>query len=348
MTTDTVGGVWSYSVSLCSSLVKYGIKVTLLAMGTKPNKGQLIDIEQLKRKGIDVEFKEVKLEWMDNPQEDIVQASTWIKKMVDKFSPDLIHFNNYAQAAEDWGVSTIVVAHSCVASWWKAVKNDSLPAFYKEYVKMVNQAFSKADALISPTHAILQEYQNLYGIHSNQAVIPNGFQSSIAAVLPSKRNIIFAAGRIWDEAKNISLLLEAARDIKAEIFIAGSASPKFPSVKNVTFLGELSREQVTNWMRISRIYALPVKYEPFGLSFLEAANYSNTLIGGDIATLREIWEDSMVYCTGSDKKYFSELCNELLGNTSKTKMLGDKAYERSRYYTLDRMTERYYSLYSSM
>jgi glycogen synthase len=348
MTTDTAGGVWSYSTSLSLALSKFGIKTLVAASGPPLNRGQKKDIIQLKKKGIEFHFKELKLEWMENSEEDIENASIWIRKLVDKFSPDLIHFNNYGQAILDWKVPTVLVAHSCVASWWKAVKHSRLPDYLEGYFKMVNQAFENANVVVSPTKAILNDYQRFYGLKDNQVVIPNGVEPPSNPIITPKKDFIFSAGRIWDEAKNLSLLLDAAEDINAEIFIAGSGSENHPSIKNVTFLGELSREQVANWMRMAKVYAMPVKYEPFGLSFLEAAYYSTALIGGDIDTLHEIWDDAMVYTCPDDKKEFSEICNELIADDSKTNELAYKAYMRAQHYSLDTMAERYHELYNSI
>ena len=43
------------------------------------------------------------------------------------------------------------------------------------------------------------------------------------------------------------------------------------------------------------IYALPARYEPFGLSILEAALSGCALVIGDIPSLREIWADAALF-----------------------------------------------------
>ena len=42
-------------------------------------------------------------------------------------------------------------------------------------------------------------------------------------------------------------------------------------------------------MARASIYALPARYEPFGLSILEAALSGAALVLGDIPSLREVW-----------------------------------------------------------
>ena len=54
-------------------------------------------------------------------------------------------------------------------------------------------------------------------------VIPNGIDIAFYAPQP-KRAAIMAAGRLWDEAKNLALLDEAAADLDWPVEIAGEAS----------------------------------------------------------------------------------------------------------------------------
>ena len=52
---------------------------------------------------------------------------------------------------------------------------------------------------------------------------------------------------------------------------------------------------MSKWLRRASIYAFPAKYEPFGLSVLEAALARCALVLGDTQSLREIWRDAAIY-----------------------------------------------------
>ena len=54
-------------------------------------------------------------------------------------------------------------------------------------------------------------------------------------------------------------------------------------------------------MAEASIYALPARYEPFGLSALEAALSGCALVLGDIPSLREIWGPAAIYVPADDK-----------------------------------------------
>src|SRR5690606_35650927 len=255
-----------------------------------------------------------KLEWMEDPWEDVAHADQWVKEIVDQEKPDLLHFNNYAQVSLGWDVPNILVVHSCVATWWHAVKKEQLPKKYNQYFKMVKRALVTADTVIFPTKGMLDICQDIYRKVNNPKVIYNGLGDTFAPLseFSLKMPILFSMGRLWDEAKNVDLLLNAAPQIRGEIFIAGTNLKNSGGAKNVTFLGELTRQQIFNWLKMSSIYVLPVKYEPFGLSFLEAASFGCALIGGDIPTLREIWGSSMTYIDPENPKELALACNNLL------------------------------------
>ena len=41
------------------------------------------------------------------------------------FKPDIVHLNNYVHAALPFRAPKLVVGHSCVLSWWRAVKREA-------------------------------------------------------------------------------------------------------------------------------------------------------------------------------------------------------------------------------
>lgn len=351
MTTDAVGGVWHYSIDLAACLLKEKIEVAMVCTGPEPLSTQLETVKKLQKKGLAFYHSPYQLEWMDNPWAEVDQADEWIKDIVKAEKPSLLHFNSYAPASLDWVLPVVLVAHSCVASWWQMVKQEALPRRYERYFKTVQSAFQKSDVVIFPSRGLLESCKELYGPISNPRVIYNGLAIPLADPLyeiSSKRPVLFSMGRLWDEAKNIVTLLKAAPFIAGEIFIAGSKVDNTPSPANVRFLGELSRQQILNWLKLSAVYVLPVKYEPFGLSFLEAASCRCALVGGDIPTLREIWGYSMSYAPTDDHVELARICNHLLDHPLESRKKGEEAYQIAKKYTLSRKADHYMIVYGSL
>lgn len=351
MTTDAVGGVWHYSIDLARCLLNEQMEVVLVCTGPEPGASQMQQVKNLQKYGLTFYHRPYRLEWMDEPWEDVQKANDWIKEIFAKEKPSLLHFNCYAPASLDWEVPTLLVAHSCVASWWQSVKDEPLPDRFGTYFHTVQAAFQKADAVIFPSQGMADLCVRAYGSISSAQVVYNGTELPLVDPLyefNSKMPIIFSMGRLWDEAKNIDLLLKAAPYINSEIFIAGAKSKDIPCPRNVRFLGKLSHQQVMNWLKISAVYTLPVRYEPFGLSFLEAASHQCALVGGDTPTLREIWGKSMTYVDQDDAKGLAKACNSLLDYPSESRRKGEEAYQCAKKYPLHKMKEQYLDIYRQL
>jgi glycosyltransferase involved in cell wall biosynthesis len=118
-----------------------------------------------------------------------------------------------------------------------------------------------------------------YGELRNTRVVSNGRDDTLFAPAP-KKPYILSAGRMWDEAKNLAALETVASQLAWPICVAGdaqqpkdaqqSANGTKPTLQ-VNALGKLPQNELKRWMAEAAIYALPARYEPFGLSALEAA-----------------------------------------------------------------------------
>ncbi|UJH90485.1 glycosyltransferase family 4 protein [Antarcticibacterium sp. 1MA-6-2] len=210
MTTDTVGGVWTYSMELCRVLNDYGIKVHLAAMGNWPSQAQQEEAASLDN--LLLYKSDYKLEWMQDPWEDVDQAEKWLNSIYHTVQPDIIHFNNYAHRREEWSCPTVTVFHSCVQTWWQAVKGTSAPAAWDKYNELVSDSLNSSDVVVGPTEAILQKAKETHAITSPVKLIYNGKNLKPAENIQKER-IILCMGRVWDEAKNLRSLSGMAKDL---------------------------------------------------------------------------------------------------------------------------------------
>src|SRR5690606_11111160 len=112
MTADTVGGVWQYAMEMSRSLSERGIGVTLATMGVPPSAEQRAQAAQIG--GLDLVESRFKLEWMEQPWNDVDAAGEWLLQIASDRKPDLVHLNGYAHGALEWNAPIVVVAHSCV------------------------------------------------------------------------------------------------------------------------------------------------------------------------------------------------------------------------------------------
>src|SRR4051812_31859767 len=97
MTTDTVGGVWTYATGLARALGVRGVQVLLVTMGPCPSREQRAAIADAR--GVMLLETDLQLEWQDPQGSDCDRASAVLRDAVRRFSPDLLHFNGYREAA---------------------------------------------------------------------------------------------------------------------------------------------------------------------------------------------------------------------------------------------------------
>jgi glycogen(starch) synthase len=338
MTSDVVGGVWTYTLELVRRLALHQIEVAVAVMGPAPDAAQCSEFASIANARLF--HRPFALEWMNDPWLDVDRAGEWLLDLAAGFAPDLIHLNGYAHASLPWPVPVFVVAHSCVLTWWRAVYGEAAPSRFAEYRHRVENGLVAADQVITPTDAFREALQEEYGrilpghtIHNARASSRDG-QSG-------KEPEILCAGRLWDRAKNISLLERVASKTVWPIAVAGEGLPQ-GDLRN---LGRLPREELDRRLSAAAIYAAPAFYEPFGLSILEAATHGCALVLSDIPSLRELWDDCAWFVQPTDEEGWASAFNMLAQDSVELVRLQQAARERARAFSPARQAEAYLAAY---
>ena len=347
MTTDTVGGVWTYSLQLARALQTHDVTVCLAAKG-RPTAEQTAAAESLPN--VSLQVSDFQLEWMDDPWDDVTAAGDWLLEVSRATQPAVIHLNDYCHAALPWNAPTLVVGHSCVLSWMDAVRGTPAPPQYQRYAQQVQHGLRAADLVVAPTREMLRVLAKFYGPFAAERVIWNGCDSESFHCSDPKQPFVFSAGRFWDDAKNLRSLSAAAPDLDWPVRVAGLAHPDGEDGRadHVQWLGSLSSQQMRQTYADAAIYALPARYEPFGLTVLEAAMSRCALVLGDIPTLREIWGECACYVGPDDVAELSRAVNQLIADRDKREELAERAFERSQKLTAHSMAASYADCYRRM
>jgi glycosyltransferase involved in cell wall biosynthesis len=168
---------------------------------------------------------------------------------------------------------------------------------------------------------------------------------------PAREPLILAAGRVWDAAKNISTLAAVAPRLQWPVCVAGEQ--RHPDggrslLDNVRPLGRLSSAELAPWFSRASIYALPARYEPFGLSVLEAAQAGCALVLGDIDSLREVWGDAAIYAAPEDAHALEDALQRLIAQPLLLQRHGRLAAARAQRYGAHAMVAGYRRLYAEL
>jgi glycosyltransferase involved in cell wall biosynthesis len=295
---------------------------------------------------------------MDNAREGIESSIKYLAEIIDDTRPDVLHFNQFCYGALDCGIPKVVVAHSDVLSWWSAVHGYDPPSspWLDWYRDVVAQGLRSADVVVTPSRWMLDTLHRFYKLPSRCSVIYNGRSEAFFRACDRKSVCVLSVGRIWDEGKQIRLLME--RDHKVPVRIAGSVHHPgkgssdcsvLTLTSNFEFCGEQDEEQLRELYADSATYAATSRYEPFGLAPVEAALSRCALVVNDIPVFRELWEDAAFYFDRNNAESLAGAIRLLSEFASLRELLADSAYERARErFASARMVRQYESLYQSL
>lgn len=345
MTADAIGGVWAYALDLAKALESSNISVSLAVMGSRLSSKQRESAHKISN--LDIYESTYRLEWMKNPWDEVRKAGEWLLQLESDIHPDLIHLNNYCHGSLPWNSPSLVVGHSCVYSWYESVRVHRPFSEWRRYHTEVSRGLRHANLVTAPTRHMLACLRSHYGYFFTLGPIYNG-HTSHPAYPKTKEPVILTTGRLWDEAKNILTLEQAADRISWPIYAAGSNQHPdggIVELKKIRWLGYLETESLREWQSRASIFALPALYEPFGLSALEAALAGCALVLGDIPYQREVWGNAAIFVPPRDPKALADAINRLSADQFLRELYAYRALTRALQYSPQRMAHEYLVAY---
>ncbi|ATB50386.1 glycosyl transferase family 1 [Corallococcus macrosporus DSM 14697] len=350
MTADAVGDVWTYALELTRALAPHGVEVTLATMGAPLSSAQWAEARGIPN--LAVEEGRFRLEWMEDPWEDVRSAGEWLLALERRVCPDVVHLNGYVHGALPWLHRPLVVGHACRLSWWRAVKGEDAPERHARYREAVRAGLHAAGRVVAPSRDLLAALQAHYGPLAAAEVIPHARRPDRAPPRSEREPFILSVGSPWDEAKNVSVLEAAAPRLGWPVKLVGDArhpSERKAEPRNLQWMGHLAPHALAEWMARASIFALPARYAPFGLAALEAALSGCALVLGDLPSLREVWGDGAAcFVPPDDVDALVETLERLREDAALRTRLALRARAWALTYAPRRMASRYLSAYARL
>ncbi|WP_198598406.1 glycosyltransferase [Mangrovicella endophytica] len=351
MTTDAVGGVWRYSVDLARTLNAAGIEVALACLGPEPAASRRAEVATLG--GTELVCLDQPLDWLAAEPGDLAAVPRVLAALADRYDVDLLHLNTPSQAAGlVTGRPVVVVSHSCVVTWWDAMRGTPLPVDWHWQYDITRRALAAADAVVAPSQSHAAALQATYGITAVR-VVPNATATDAlnAAGGPLERQpFVLAAARWWDEGKNAAVLDAAAAASPWPILAAGAcrgANGESFAFRHAQTLGELGQSAMAERLGTAAIFVSPSRYEPFGLAALEAAATGAALVLADIPTYRELWHGAALFFDPLDPRALSGAIAKLAADPATLRLWADRAGRQARRYTPDRQLRALLAAYAA-
>jgi glycosyltransferase involved in cell wall biosynthesis len=351
MTVDTLGEAFTCALELAGALGRQGVQIALATKGAVLSPDQWCAARRVP--GLEIFESSDRPEWTADPWEDVARSSAWLLDLAEALRPDVVHLNDYAHGALPFEAPTVVVGHSCVYSWYEAVRGSAPPSSFLRYRREVARGLAAAGVVVAPTRWMLDELRRHYGELPRARVIPDG-RSASRFHPREKEPLILCTGPRRDPAANAAALDLVCDRLPWPVLLAGEDQP--PDVhragrshrRRAHALGRLSPEALVPFYERAAIYALPARYAPFGLSVLEAALAGCALVLGDIPGLRETWSDAAVFVDpDSPDAIRATLCG-LADQPERCSSLGERARARALALAPSRMAASYLDAYRAL
>ncbi|MCG7361877.1 glycosyltransferase family 4 protein [Roseomonas sp. ACRSG] len=349
LTTDAVGGVWTHALDLTRGLVARRMAITLAVLGPRPTPAQAAAATSIP--GTSLRLTDLPLDWTGADAATLLEAGRALAALAAEEQAELVHLNSPTLAAGGaFAMPLLVGCHSCVASWWAMMRGTPLPPDLAWQREMVAQGYRAAHALVAPSAAFAAMTAQLYGLPRPPRVVHNGRQAEPAPPAAQRQGIL-AAGRLWDEAKNIALLDRIAPYLDQPVQVAGPlAAPGGGAISlpHLHHLGLLNAGEMAEAFARAGIFVSPARYEPFGLTVLEAAQAGCALLLADIPSFREIWGEAADYAVPEDEAGFLHGLRRLAADPALRARRGAEAQARAARYSEAAMAEGMLAIYRDM
>lgn len=328
MTLDAVGGVWRYAIDLAAALRHEGVETAFLGFGPPPSPSQRREADAV---GPLTWARSGDLDWLAPDPAALRPVADVVAQEAQRCGADLLHLNLPSQAADlDGGWPVVVVSHSCVATWFRAVRGTGLPAAWQWQMDLTRRGLMRADLIVAPSRAHAGALERCYdGLRR-----PVAIHNAVGALDPGARQepIVVAAGRWWDDGKGGAWLDAAAARTEWPIHLVGPLDGPNGAAfrpRHAVAAGPCSHADTLRRMGSSRLFVSPSLYEPFGLAVAEAAMLGLPLILSDLPVFRELWDDAAWFVPVNDLEALAQAINRLAADPSMQERLGRSARKRA-------------------
>lgn len=353
LTTDAVGGVWTYALDLAREMGRAGIETELAVMGPAPAKPVLAAARAMPH--VRVSLTGLPLDWLAQSPAEVRASGRQLAELARARHCDIVQLHAPALAAgARFSMPVVGVHHSCLATWWQAMRpGQAMPEDFRWRNALTAEGLAASDAVVTPTTAMAHAVAQAYVLPTPPLAIRNGRapMAEARSDAPQRAPFVLTSGRLWDEAKNMAMLDRAAARLSVPVMAAGAlAGPHggTPSFNALRLLGCLNEEEMRRWLSQAPVFASAARYEPFGLGVLEAAQAGCALVLSDIASFRELWGGACLFVPPDDDQAMAAALQRVLGDARLLRRLSERAQHRARIYTAPAMAKETMRLHAGL
>ena len=360
VTADTFSGVWTYTRELVSGLVTHGSQVVLVSFGEIPLPQQTSWMQGLH--GLEYHPTAFRLDWMQEGEQDFHAAQDYLCAVIRDTRPDFLHLNQLSFGALPVDTPRLVVAQGDVVTWWLSVhgREPADSAWLDWYRETITRGLARAEAVVTASRWMAEMLRLAYGDQFEGQVIAPGRNPIYFNPFVNKEESLLAIGRLWDTGKQVALLTQHPHGmpvciVGADHTIPPPAVPIRADVRvstgqhEISVKGAQTESQLRTLYSRSTIFAATSRYEPMGMTSIEAAFSRCALVANDTSVYRELWGDAALYFERNDADSLAGVLRELHKDRELAQLYGTRAYNRARErFTARRMVDDYLRLYRQL
>lgn len=207
-------------------------------------------------------------------------------------------------------------------------------SFATVYNFIIPRILNNARHVFTDSEFIRDEMHTVYGIAKEKIDVIYGAPADI--FMPQNmahEPFVLAVGSI-DPRKNIQSLIKLfSQHPEHRLVIVGQKNKVFASMQleqvgdNITFTGYVSDEELVELYNRASVFVYPSLYEGFGIPPLEAQACGCPVVCSNVASLPEVFGDSVIYCNPYDINDIREKIDLILSNQNLQNELRAKGFE---------------------
>jgi glycosyltransferase involved in cell wall biosynthesis len=237
------------------------------------------------------------------------------------------------------------------------------------YPRSLRLLLRSADAIVAPSRAFLSDVVSLFpeiasrgltihnGVDRAELEQPNGggplehspYLLCVAAHNEKKaiEVLIRAFARIAPSHSDLHLVLVGDGPLRGEL---EALARSLALADRIAFLGSRARSDVAQLLRGSRVFVLPSRSEPFGIAVLEALASGCAVVASAVGGIPEIIVDgeSGILVAPDDPEALARAIARVLDEPKLRESLAQAGRARAADFTVERMGERYESVYGDL
>lgn len=271
---------------------------------------------------------------------------------------DLYHSTNYMMPLFGMGrIKRVVTIHDLIPLMFRDHAPQAKKAkLFPIYKRLMLEVGARADVILTVSESTKKDIIRELKVSPDKiTVTPEGVGSEYhpSSVLRRPSSVVLYVGR-RDPYKNLPLLIEAfaivAKKVPAaRLRIIGPADDRYPEAPalakmmglgdRIDWIGYVTPEQLVEEYQRASVFALPSRYEGFGLTLLEAMACGAPVVCSNVSSLPEVGGDAALLVPPGDRAALADALARVLTDPGLAAALREKSRSQAAKFTWRRTAE---------